>query len=309
MQPILPADQRPRLRVCRSHQHNGRRRALTVLELLVTVAVIGTLAGLVLPAVGSVRESARRVQCVEHFREIGLALHSHHHSQRHLPAGWAFDPRSETAYGWAVPILPLLGQPALADRIETDQSVLDPRHEAVRHTSLALLLCPSDIAERQFVLFADDGDDDESHSLGDHAVAIAPAELVELPTANYVGVFGTLEPDDAIPAPVGDGAFLENRQTRFRDFRRGLSVTLVVGERTMAQVPSTWLGVDLSGEDAAARLVGSALEGINSPVADECDFSSRHPGGANFLWGDGHVSFLTEQIDLRLYHESAKLRR
>nr|WP_236649119.1 DUF1559 domain-containing protein [Rhodopirellula sp. SM50] len=287
----------------------GCRRALTVLELLVSVAIIGVLAGLVLPAVGSVRESARRVQCVDHLREIGLALHSHHHSQRSLPAGWTFDPQSESAYGWAVPILPFLGQPALSDRIEIERSVANERHAAVRQTSLQVLLCPSDITEPVFTLFADDENSEGLHSRDDGDSRVVPAELIELPTANYVGVFGTLEPDDEIPAPVGDGTFLENRQTRFRDFTRGLSVTLVVGERTMAQVPSTWFGVDLAGEDAAARLVGSTLEGINSPLADECDFSSRHPGGANFLWGDGHVSFVTEQIDLRLYHQSAKLRR
>ncbi|MCS7471432.1 DUF1559 domain-containing protein [Stieleria sp. ICT_E10.1] len=304
MNPINPPDSSQRGSV-----RAGCRRALTVLELLVSVAIIGILAGLVLPAVGSVRESARRVQCVDHLRETGLALHSHHDSQRSLPAGWTFDPQSVSAYGWAVPILPFLGQPALADRIEIEQSVGNPQHEAVRHTSLAVLLCPSDIAEPEFVLFADDEDDEGQHAQGDHPAVGTTAELVELPTANYVGVFGTLEPDDEVPAPVGDGTFLENRHTRFRDFQRGLSVTIVVGERTMAQVPSTWFGVDLAGEDAAARLVGSALEGINSPFADECDFSSRHPGGANFLWGDGHVSFVSEQIDLRLYHESAKLRR
>ena len=304
MNPNSPADER-----LRSPGRDGRRRALTVLELLVTLAVIGILAGLVLPAVGSVRESARRVECIDHLRETGLALHSHHHSQRSLPAGWTFDSQSVSAYGWAVPILPFLGQPALADRIEIEQSVGNAHHEAVRHTSLAVLLCPSDIAEPEFTLFADEEDDAGLHSQGDHSDVGATAELVELPTANYVGVFGTLEPDDAVPAPLGDGTFLENRRTRFRDFQRGLSVTVVVGERTMAQVPSTWFGVDLAGEDAAARLVGSALEGINSPFADECDFSSRHPGGANFLWGDGHVSFVTEQIDLRLYHQSAKLRR
>jgi prepilin-type processing-associated H-X9-DG protein len=132
--------------------------------------------------------------------------------------------------------------------------------------------------------------------------------LIQLPTANYVGVFGTMEADDSIPAPIGDGTFLENRATRFRDFGRGLSQTIVVGERTMAQVPSTWLGVSLLGEDAAARIVGSTLEGINNPLADECDFSSRHPGGANFLWADGHVSFVNEDVDLREYHRWARLR-
>ena len=170
------------------------------------------------------------------------------------------------------------------------------------------MLCPSDLAEPTFVLFEGDEDDDDDDAVHTLLATVAPGTpLVELPTANYLGVFGTIEADDTVPAPLGDGTFLENRHTRFADFRRGLSQTFVVGERTMAQVPSTWLGISLSGEDAAARIVGSTLEGINNPLADEADFSSRHPGGANFLWADGHVSFVAETVDLPAYHRWAQL--
>ncbi len=184
------------------------------------------------------------------------------------------------------------------------------------------MLCPSDITESTFTLFHKH--DQEQPNLGrvagvggvagvgrivDQDTVTGPIELAQLPTANYLGVFGTMEPDDEIPAPIGDGAFIENRPVRFREFQRGLSDTIVVGERTMAQVPSTWFGVALAGEDATARLVGATLEGINNPLADECDYSSRHPGGANFLWADGHVSFITESIDLAEYHQLARLRR
>ena len=66
-----------------------RRCGLTVLELLVSLAIIGILAGLVLPAIGSVRETSRRVQCTDHLREFGLALQNHHNTDRSLPPGWA----------------------------------------------------------------------------------------------------------------------------------------------------------------------------------------------------------------------------
>ena len=226
--------------------HPPFQRGFTVLELLVTISIIGVLMGLLLPAIGSARESVRRVQCVSHLRQ----------------------------------------------------------------TSLDLMLCPSDITEPTFTLFEDEADEDEDGTLGLKTLK-TPTELkslVQLPTANYVGVFGTIEPDDDIPAPIGDGVFLENRLVRFRDFGRGLSNTIIVGERTMAQVPSTWFGVHLAGEDAAGRIVGSTLEGINNPLADECDFSSRHPGGANFLWGDGHVTFVAETVDSHEYHQWPRLR-
>ncbi|TWT71474.1 DUF1559 domain-containing protein [Crateriforma conspicua] len=288
-----------------------RRAGFTVLELLVTMSIIGVLAGLLLPALGVVRESARRVQCTSHLREVGLAMHNHHSAMKELPAGWTFDPAESSAYGWAVPLLPYLEQPTLAGQINVKLPLDDPRQDRARETSLEIMLCPSDISEPMFTLYDDDEDDDDDGPASTAAAFSGTAEpvaLIRLPTVNYVGMFGTIEADDEIPAPIGDGAFIENKSRRFRDFGRGLSNTLVVGERTMAQVPSTWIGVSLAGEDAAARLVGSALEGINNPLADECDYSSRHPGGANFLWGDGHVTFVTEDVDLRLYHQWAQVR-
>lgn len=289
----------------------SRRCGFTVLELLVTIAIIAVLVGLLLPAISAVREASRRVRCTVHLREIGLALHNHHGAKKALPVGWKFDPKAQSAYGWAVPLLPYLEQPTLFSRINDKKRVSDPTHESVRSTSLEVMLCPSDITEPLFTLYVEREEEDEDAASGTLAGKFespSTGPLVRLPTANYVGMFGTLEADEEIPAPIGDGAFLENKPVRFRDFARGLSNTIAVGERKMAQVPSTWLGVELAGEDAAARLVGSALEGINNPLADEEDFSSRHPGGANFLWADGHVSFVTEDVSLRLYHEWARLR-
>lgn len=284
------------------------RKGLTVLELLVTMAITGILVSLVLPAIGAARESARRITCVSHLREIGLALQSHHDSVGHLPAGWRFDSGGESAYGWAVSLLPYFGHPSLHDQIDMSAHVGSSCNDRARRTALDLMLCPSDIATRSFVLYADNEAKANAVYASAKPLPGGLRPLLTLPTTNYVGVFGTFEPDDEIPAPVGDGSFIENRHARFRDFQRGLSHTIVVGERTMAQVPSTWFGIDLSGEDAAARVVGSTLEGINNPYADECDFSSRHSNGANFLWADGHVSFLAEDIDLSLYHQYARLR-
>ncbi len=283
------------------------RSGFTVLELLVTISIIGIVAALVLPAVGAARESARRVNCVNNLRETGLAVHSHHHSLKRLPVGWEFDPSGSSAFGWAVALLPYIGQPSLHDLIDTGLPVGDVHNDQARETTLSLMLCPSDIVEESFVLYTGDDEAGDDYHAGSSRGAVDGGILLTLPSSNYVGMFGTFEMDDQIPAPIGDGAFLENRKVRFRDFRRGQSHTLLVGERTMAQVPSTWYGVDLSGEDAPARLVGATLEGINKPYADECDFSSRHPGGANFLFADGHVDLITEDIDLRLYHELARL--
>jgi prepilin-type processing-associated H-X9-DG protein len=131
---------------------------------------------------------------------------------------------------------------------------------------------------------------------------------VRLPTANYAGVFGTLEADDSFPAPQGDGPIVSNRRVRFEDLERGVSRTFLVGERTTAMVPTTWFGVNFHGEDAACRLVGSAMTAPNCVFCDECEFASRHAGGANFVWGDGHVSLVSSEIDAKEYAQLAKRR-
>jgi prepilin-type processing-associated H-X9-DG protein len=142
---------------------------------------------------------------------------------------------------------------------------------------------------------------------GDNATSGAPP-LASLPTANYVGVFGTLEADETFPAPRGDGPIVGDRAVRFSDLERGQSKTLLVGERTTAMVPTTWLGVNFHGEDAACRLVGSAMTSPNCDFCDECEFASRHSGGANFVWADGHVSLVPAEIDADEYQALAKRR-
>jgi prepilin-type processing-associated H-X9-DG protein/prepilin-type N-terminal cleavage/methylation domain-containing protein len=270
------------------------RRGFTILELLTTIGIVGALAALILPAVGAARESARRIECVNHLKQIGLALHHYHDQHRSLPAGWQLAHSGESAYGWAVPLLSYLEQEPLYRQIDRHRLIGHPVNEAARQTSLPLLLCPSDIAEPTFTLFAEAS---PPHS---------PTPLVELPTANYVGVFGTFEADDEVPPPPGDGVFIGPRPVRFSEIRRGLSNTIVVGERTMARVPSTWLGIDFRGEDAACRLVGNAAISPSCDPCDECEFDSRHPGGANFLWGDGHISLVSKSIDSIEYRRLAR---
>jgi prepilin-type processing-associated H-X9-DG protein len=93
---------------------------------------------------------------------------------------------------------------------------------------------------------------------------------------------------------------------RYADLERGQSHTLLVGERTTAMVPSTWLGVDFRGEDAACRLVGSAITTPSCETCDECEFGSRHSGGSNFAWADGHVTLVDDNIDPAEYQQLAK---
>ncbi|MEX2287781.1 MAG: DUF1559 domain-containing protein [Planctomycetaceae bacterium] len=271
-----------------------RRRGFTILELLTTFAIITTLAGLILPAVSSAREAARRLQCTNQLKQIGLALHFYHEQYHCLPCGWQWEASGQSAYGWAVPLLPYFEHHAVFRQVDRNARLENPVNAAARTTSIAALVCPSDITEPTFPLYENT-----------ETAAIA-TPLVELPTASYVGVYGTVEPDDQIPAPPGDGTFIESRPVQFSELVRGLSHTIIVGERTMARVPSTWLGVDFRGEDAACRLVGSAITSPNCETCDECEFGSRHPGAANFLRADGSVRLTSENIDSMEYRKSAR---
>lgn len=298
------------------HQSRNHLRAVrcgfTVLELLVVLVVIAILVSLLLPALMHARESARRTCCTSHLRQVGIAIHGFHIRQRQLPSAWQVtrnDP--EFAYGWATQLLPEIEQGGLQQTLPIDRRPQRLRSlDEASQLALPLLLCPSDIAEPSFELIESD-DENQGPPSYLHRSPLVSKTLMFLPTTNYVGVYGTVEADDfeeyAGPQgmPFGDGSVINDKRIRFADLQRGLSNTMVVGERKMAAIPSSWLGVDMRGSDAGCRLAGSAMTHPNCDLCDECEFSSRHAGGSNFLWADGRVTIVSQFIDQALYRESA----
>jgi prepilin-type N-terminal cleavage/methylation domain-containing protein len=93
-----------------------RRSGFTLVELLVVIAIIGILVALLLPAVQAAREAARRTQCLNNLKQLGLALHNYHDSRRSFPAGAS---PNVTAYNWRVAIWPFTEQQALYDQCDT----------------------------------------------------------------------------------------------------------------------------------------------------------------------------------------------
>jgi prepilin-type processing-associated H-X9-DG protein/prepilin-type N-terminal cleavage/methylation domain-containing protein len=275
------------------------RRAFTVLELLVSILIMGVLAGLILPAIQAAREAARRCACLSNLRQVGVALQLRHDAEGRFPAGWRTIEGTSTALGWASTLLPHLEQRAVGLLVNPQAPIAAVENAAARATVLSIFVCASDVEEDSFQLFQEIGGH-ESSGLSSTRL------LVELPAANYVGVFGTSDPDGETPCS-GEGPFIRDRESTLADFQRGSSHVLFVGERTARKLPSTWLGVDLKGEDAAGRVAGQAWQGPNRADADECEFDSRHPGGVNFLWGDGHVAWLVDEIDESLYRQLARL--
>jgi len=148
-----------------------RRKAFSIVELLVAIAIIGVLTGLLLVAIQSSRESSRRAQCISNLRQLGLAFEGHHERKRNLPPAVAWSPAGEpfgdsvappgtldhvslgvvtvTApdrvyANWLVTLLPYLEESALYDAFDLKAPIDDPRNTRARATELPVVKCPSD---------------------------------------------------------------------------------------------------------------------------------------------------------------------
>ncbi len=285
------------------------RRGFTLIELLVVIAIIAILIALLLPAVQQAREAARRSTCKNNLKQIGLALHNYNETHSVLPSGWiGVEPgvganvEYGSGWGWGTMILPFMDQSPLYNQINFSRDINDPiQTTGLVDIVLPAFRCPSDPADNSFEL-------EEEGSPG--------TVLIRMATANYIGVFGSEELDDCeIVAPgtncQSSGTFYQNSNTRFRDVTDGLSQTLFVGERktdATADWYSTWVGAVPEGAETFARVLGATDHVPNDPASHFDDFSSHHTGGAQFLFGDGRVRFISENIDKTVYQSLSSIR-
>ena len=141
-----------------------RKRAFTLVELLVVITIIGMLASLILPAVNMARESARRITCVNHLKQIGLSLHGYSESRQVFPAawvGWELDdkgiqrpaPLGATGWGWGAALLPYLEQLNLQESfVDYTKPVCHTDNLRALCFPLKVFRCPSDAADEKFFL-------------------------------------------------------------------------------------------------------------------------------------------------------------
>ncbi len=277
------------------HPHTRNdRRAFTLIELLVVIAIISILMGLLLPAVQKVRAAAARIKCANNLKQIGLALHNYHDHFNQFPPGHRalFNSDRRPFTGWPLDIPPFVEQPALhtnamaAFKI-TPWPFRNPPHTGL-NTVVPIYVCPSDdrAASPQF----------------------APRSKFYVAFTSYLGVSGN-------DYSTRDGMLFQNSHTRLADATDGTSNTLLVGERPpSADFQFGWwyagTGQQLSGSgdmilgvyerNLQPVTAGSCPPG-NYPYmpgwfSNQCDmfhFWSPHPGGANFLFADGSVHFLS----------------
>ena len=298
-------------------EHNTRKSysgGFTLVELLVVIAIIAMLVGILLPAVSSARESARRTQCSNHLRQIGIGILSYHSTNGQFPKGSAIATRKGRAgLSWNVYLLPFIEMHDIYD-------VIDPQPNgmaknlllATKAYEIPTYLCPSARPSRS-----------TAHN--------------SLRESNYIGVTGAgrvegttvdLE-DNECGDYFTDGILYPNSEVTIAHIKDGQSNTLMIGERFYKagdwtygshweKRPDQGLCMN-STKNARWPINGSrdafgyhpadedAPEGAKRSPMNDMVFESDHSGGVNFVYADGHVDFATDDIALACFHDLATI--
>ncbi|MBN2581383.1 MAG: DUF1559 domain-containing protein [Pirellulales bacterium] len=275
----------------------------TLVELLVVIAIIGILIALLLPAIQAAREAARRSQCTNNLKQIGLAFGNYEAVNKHYPPGrtgydgsgpsdYALDkhlgssgfvyllPYLELNPIWKMIVqdLPSIPNDGWDNFLKYGQYTLCPAHRWVIEQRSPVFICPSELSQPPFFLHGDWG---------------------KMATGNYAMSSGTKLANKT----SNDGMFLYKRKIINREVIDGLSHTLFAGEIIRPDLEESRCEWTLGSRNCSLRYTyhplntqpGEPSGGQNGA------FASQHRGGCNFVFGDGHVEFLEENIDFDVY--------
>lgn len=288
------------------------RRGFTLIELLVVIAIIAILVALLLPAVQQAREAARRAECKNHLKQIGLACHNYNEIHGSVPPSQV-GPPADPDHNWYTLILPQLDQEALYYQYDFDVAWDDPANQQAINTQLATLKCPSTPRSSEI----DHLGNGLTSAVHDYASPVA-----------YSIDFVTL---GVVPAPgQRQGLLYPFRVDPLHQATDGLSTTLLCVEdagRPAHRIAQGGHGPDTSitscpnANVSGGRTFGAgwADPGSNAPIhgfspdglrcPGECVINctnnseaySFHYGGMNVVFGDGHCRFISESIDLPVF--------
>ncbi len=291
-------------------ENRNTRAAFTLVELLVVIAIIGILVALLLPAVQAAREAARRMQCSNNLKQLGLAMHNYHDVFNSLPygasAGWGHD--------WAAFILPQIEQTPLYETIPTpfnDSGAwtgTDARSLALialARTHVPAFRCPSQVGP---VNESKDVNGLTDRAIGNY-VGCAGGDAQN----DNLGVGGMDGSNGLLLASQFNGSFNTAPPKKLRDAIDGLSNTLLIGETVYLLDAARGCDIcdrflfyhmdfDSGNGNDFSEILGSSFYKINTDAVNnperELSYSSYHPGGAQVVLGDGSTRFVAETIDL-----------
>lgn len=268
-----------------------RVRGFTLIELLVVIAIIAILIALLLPAVQQAREAARRSQCKNNMKQLGLAFANYEEIYKILPPGRlgcdgintgpcngnpAYTRVGDSAF---VHLLPQLDDKNLWDLYNTNKAQAQAKRPAY-------FVCPSDTSEPM---------------------------VGNLATSSYALVHGTMGPSNGISGNMkvfNTGSFNYKTPYRYADLTDGLSNTMLSGEVMDAHTDKSRNRWSVAGrhedclrttENPPNTPPGTGVTTSPYGIALNGAFGSEHVGGCHFVFGDGHVSFISENISLTIY--------
>jgi len=257
------------------------KRGFTLVELLVVITIISILIAMMVPAVMAARETSRRMTCLNHLFQIGVALSNYESAHNMLPPGSTDKqgPVHNVPQGyqmsWLAPLLPYIDESVVSRNIDVSVGAYDAKNAKARAVRIAVFVCPSAVSERQ-----------------------------GLPASNYAGCQNDVE----TPINVDNrGVLFLNSHISQKDVTDGVAHTIYVGEKLSDEKDLGWM----SGTRATLRNTGAAplldVSNLAASKADESNdlwvggFSSEHPGGCNFLFGDGRADTISAYINMNVY--------
>ncbi|MGI9455962.1 MAG: DUF1559 domain-containing protein [Aeoliella sp.] len=295
---------------------NQRIKAFTLVELLVVIAIIGILVALLLPAVQSAREAARRAQCLNNLKQMGVAIHNYHSTNKEFPPGSMRDLEAGTGnmddprFSPHVRLLPFLEHQPLYDSIDWNAGWECDVHTPLRTKLIPGFVCPSK-------------EDYETAFYYQRCQWIRQLQTIEYPT-HYMGVMGAkgsisgtrqyYREVHELQAPLNHGGFATNgimirdQAISARRVVDGLSKTFMMGEMAWdigefeawpGGLSPGWQNA-MTTKNVAHPLHSYRFDRDLVPLSiTDTSFGSEHTGrGAHFMMGDGSVHFVNEDIEL-----------